>query len=168
MRRIVTTRIAIVRSGVFLSKSNSLLLSRAPIMNVSKTKSVATVSVRGLIGLTPNFSKMYPPSFNWSMLAINSVSTISNMFGLKCVFKTFNSDETLYGILTIDGVASSVCSLLSAVVHGLSGVGYLKGKVKCSLMLMATMIPFTIGTLCSLIIAAIRYLTTITDFRFCI
>ena len=91
------------------------------------------------------------------MLAINSVSTISNMFGLKCVFKTFNSDETLYGILTIDGVASSVFSLFSAVIHGLSGVGYLKGKVKCSLMLMATMIPFTIGTLCSLIIAAIRY-----------
>ena len=90
------------------------------------------------------------------MVAINSVSSITNMFSLKCVFTTFNTDETLYYNLSMDGVSSIVFSLLSAITHSLSAGEYLKGKAKCSLILMSTMIPFTVGTLCSLIISVIR------------
>ena len=69
------------------------------------------------------------------MLALNSASILSNACSLKCVLDTFNTDVTLFRILSLDGIISLMFSFFSALTHGLSALGFLQeGKVKCSLM----------------------------------
>ena len=102
-------------------------------------------------------AKMFPRQFNWVMVALNSVSVLSNARSLKCVLNTFNTDVTLFRILSLDGIISLVFSFLSAITHGLSATGVLaEGKIKCSLMLMTTMPAYVNGILCSLMISVIR------------
>ena len=90
------------------------------------------------------------------MLALNSASVISNMRSLKCVLDTFNIDVTLFRVLSLDGIFSVVFSLVSAITHGAAGMGFLQGRLKCSLVLMTTMPPYINGILCSLMISVIR------------
>ena len=102
-------------------------------------------------------TNMFPRQFNWVMVALNSVSVLSNARSLKCVLNTFNTDVTLFRILSLDGIISLVFSFLSAITHGLSATGVLaEGKIKCSLMLMTTMPAYVNGILCSLMISVIR------------
>ena len=105
---------------------------------------------------TPKVREMFPKEFHWTMLGINSASIISNMRSLKCVLDTFNTEVSLFRILSLDGIVSLVFSLASAVTHGLAGMGYLKGPLKCGFVLMTTMPPYISGILCALMISVIR------------
>ena len=100
---------------------------------------------------------MFPREFHWTMLALNSASVVSNMRSLKCVLDTFNIDVTLFRVLSLDGIFSVVFSIVSAITHGAAGMGFLQGRLKCSLVLMTTMPPYINGILCSLMISVIRY-----------
>ena len=107
-------------------------------------------------GLTDSAS-MFPKTFHWAMLALDSASVFCNTFSLKCVLETFNTDVTLFHILLLDGIVSLGFSLASALTHGLSGIGFLsEGQVMCSLILVTTMPPYINGILCSLMISVMR------------
>ena len=102
-------------------------------------------------------TKMFPRPFHWVMLALSTVSAISNTCSLKCVLDTFDTDVTLFRILALEGIISTVFSIVSAIINGLSALGVLgEGKLKCSFILGTSMPPYIIGILCSMMISVIR------------
>ena len=116
---------------------------------------LSLIRIRGLQGLT--ITSMFPKTFHWGILALNSVSVICNTCSLKCVLGTFNTEVTLFRILMLDGIVSLAFSFASALTHGLSGIGFLsEGQVKCSLILMTTMPAYINGILCSLMVSVMR------------
>ena len=101
--------------------------------------------------------KMFPRPFHWAMLALNSATIVSNTCSLICVLDTFNTEVTLFRILSLDGIICLMFAFFSAITHGLSAWGFMpEGKVKCSLILMTCMPPYINGILCSLMISVIR------------